>query len=235
MSTLGLSIAARWQGTCIESNHTLAVVSRFIGGKPLNRILILFAKCRLPFVMVVVVLCLSFGMIPRAKGDTVAVGLVTFDVNTLGTPGSPGLNAFTLTNATGGFSSFPDFPVASDVTFLGATITPNGLGMSAFGDQGPGSSQVLFLDSDIFTSALFQATLNQTLFTLGDGTSFQANSDLLSATLLPSSGTQLTPGVDLVVLTVSGAPVATPVPEPREWLLLAAGFTLLMLATSRRS
>jgi hypothetical protein len=180
-----------------------------------------------------VALCLSFGMISQAKGDTVAVGLLTFDVNTPGTPGSPGLNAFTLTNATGVFSSFPDLPVASDVTFLGATITPNGLGASPFGDQGPGSSQVLFLDTDTFTSALFQATLSQTLVTLGDGTSFQANSDLLSGMLLPSSGPQLTPGVDFVVLTVSGAPVATPVPEPRAWLLLAVGLGLLILATSR--
>ncbi len=185
--------------------------------------------------MVAAVLCLSFGMSPLAKGDTVTLGLLTFDVNSPGTPGSPGLNAFTLTNGTGAFSLFPDFPVASDVTFLGATITPDGLGASPFGDQGPGSSQVLFLDTDIFTSALFQATLNQTLFTLGDATSFQANSDVLSATLLPSSGTQLTPGVDFAVLTVSGTPVATPVPEPRQWLLLAVGLPLLMVATSRRS
>jgi hypothetical protein len=92
-------------------------------------------------------------------------------------------------------------PHSSGLTFLGSAVTPAGLGDSSFGDQGPGSSQILFLDSNVFASALFPATLSQTLFTLSDGTSFQADSNVLTAMLLPSNGTALEAGVDSVVLT----------------------------------
>lgn len=191
-----------------------------------------FAKFKLPLVVLVVIF-LPLAVTPRAKADAVAVGFITFDVSNPGSPSSPGQNAFTLTNGTGAFSSFPDLPVSDDVTFLGASITPQGVSASSFGDQGPGISQVLFLDTDTFASALFQATLSKTVFTLGDGSVFQADSNLVSATLLPSSGTQLTPGVDFAVLDVSGAPVVGQTPEPREVLLLAVGLPLLLLVASR--
>jgi hypothetical protein len=165
-----------------------------------------------------------------AKGDTVALGVLSYDVIIPGTVGSVGIDAFTLYNASGAFSLPPDLPVASDLTFLGATVTPEGLGASSYGDQGPGASQILFLDSNVFASAVFQATLNQTLFTLSDGTSFQADSNVLTATLLPSNGTALVAGVDSVLLTVSGTPVVTAVPEPSSLLILAGALPLLLMA-----
>jgi len=170
-----------------------------------------------------------------ASADSVTVGVLTYDVNNPGTAVSVGIDAFTLYNGTGAFSLPPDLPVAGDLTFLGAAVTPAGLGVSSFGDQGPGSSQILFLDSNLFTSALFQATLSQTLFTLSDGTSFQADSNVLTATLLPSNGTTLVAGTDSVLLTVSGTPVVAAVPEPSSLLIVAGALPLLLTATRRMS
>jgi hypothetical protein len=188
-----------------------------------------------PLTYLLVLFVLSVMSAGAASADSVTVGVLSYDVNDPGTAVSVGIDAFTLYNGSGAFSLPPDLPVANDLTFLGAAVTPAGLGASSFGDQGPGSSQILFLDSDFFTSALFQATLSQTLFTLSDGTSFQADSNVLTAKLLPSNGTALVAGTDSVLLTVSGTPVVTTVPEPSSLLLVAGALPLLLMATRRMS
>lgn len=165
-----------------------------------------------------------------AQADTVAVGIISFDVINPSVPGNPGQNSFTIINATGLFSLFPDLPVASNVSFLGATLTPAGPGnpgSTSLGDVTPGALQDLVLGTDVFSSALFQATLSQTLFLFTDGTSFQANSNVVTATLLPSSGDALTAGVDFLVLTVSGAPVIEHAPEPSSLLLFFLALPLV--------
>lgn len=152
------------------------------------------------------------------RADSVTVGVVSFDVVN---PGAT--NAFTVYNLTGTFSLFPDYPVADSLTFAGITLSLTESGSSTpfiLPDAGPGSEQLLVLDTDSFTQAAFQANLSQSIFVLGDGTTFQADSNILTATLLPSSGVDLIPGVDFAYLTVSGSPVTTPTPEPSTLLLL---------------
>jgi len=155
-----------------------------------------------------------------ASADTVAVGVLSFDIDN---PGAT--NAFTLYNFTGSNSLAPDFPVADDVTFLGASLTltdSSGSTANPLGDVGPGSTQLLVLASDDFLEADFSATLSETTFGLSDGTTFQADSDALSVTLLPSSPPDLQAGVDFALITVSGSVVVAPTPEPPTWLLLLA-------------
>jgi hypothetical protein len=162
-----------------------------------------------------------------ARADSLNVGVLSFDVLI---PGA--IDAFTVNNSTEAFSLPPDFPVSSALIFSSPTLTltESGTPSSMFlGDIGPGPFQQLVLDSANFSEADFSAQLSQTLFALADGTSFQASSNILTATLLPSSGSFLTPGVDSVLLTVSGSVVATPVPEPSSWLLFAGAAPWLIL------
>jgi hypothetical protein len=165
-----------------------------------------------------------------AQADSVAIGVISFDVINPSLPGNPGQNSFTIFNATGLFSLFPDLPVASNVTFLGATLTllgPGNPGATSLGDVSPGSLQDFVLGTNVFSSALFQATLSQTLFLLSNGTTFKADSNVISATLLPSSGNDLTAGEDFLVLTVSGSPVINRAPEPSSLFLLFLALPLI--------
>jgi hypothetical protein len=165
-----------------------------------------------------------------AKADeTINLGVVSFD--TLN-PGAT--DAFTLYNFTGSNSLPTDFPVVPDLTFLGATLTvfdatastttPNSVG-----DQTPGSSQLAVLASDSYSEADFAATLSQTIFGLSDGTTFQADSDLVSVSLLPSSGSSLQADVDYAIISVNGSLVTPPVPEPPIWLLLMTAITCVVV------
>jgi hypothetical protein len=154
-----------------------------------------------------------------ARADSLNVGVLSFDVLI---PGA--IDAFTVNNSTEVFKLPPDFPVLSALIFSSPTLTLTESGTPSpmsLADIGPGPFQQFVLDSATFSEADFSAQLSQTLFALADGTSFQASSNTLTATLLPSSGSFLTPGVDQVLLTVSGSVVATPVPEPSSWLLFA--------------
>lgn len=161
-----------------------------------------------------------------ARADSLNLGVLSYD------PFIPGaVDAFTVNNSTGPFSLPPDFLASTSLTFSGATLdlTQSGVTSSIpLGDLAPGISQLLVLDSASFSSAVFNAQLSQTLFALSNGTSFQANSSTLTATLLPSSGPFLTPGVDFVLLTVSGT-VVVPVPEPPSWLLFVGAAPWLIL------
>jgi hypothetical protein len=172
---------------------------------------------------------LGLGASP-VQADSVAVGIISFDVINPSVAGDPGQNAFTIVNATGIFSLFPDLPVASNISFLGATLTatgPGNPGSIAFGDVNPGALQDLVLGTDVFISASFKATLSQTLFLLSNGTSFQADTNIITATLLPSSGNSLKAGTDFLVLTVSGSPVVSSAAEPSSLMLLFLALPLI--------
>ena len=135
-----------------------------------------------------------------------------------------GVNAFTVSNQTGGFFSQPDFPASSALTFQSAnmTLNPPGPPPNPLGDIGPNAgTQVLFFPDFVsFDSAEFTATLDKTVFGLGDGSVFTADSSSLDVTLLPSIGTNLTAGTDFALITVSGTISAPAVPEPATWSLL---------------
>jgi len=157
--------------------------------------------------------------VAAAKADTVNVGEFSFDSFNAGT------NAFTVSNFSGPFSLFPELPVSTSLTLIGTIITVIQSGTpssSSLGSIGPGFSQLPVLATDSFSEATFHATLSQTTFTLGDGTTFQADSGSVVATLLPAFGPSLSAGNDFVFLTVTGSPVLAPVPEPASWLLLTA-------------
>ena len=174
-----------------------------------------------------------------ANCASINIGLLSFDVLV---PGSPGVNAFTLTNFTGdpvanGFALPPDFPVYDFLNFLGSslTLTSGGPVTVLLGDIGPGTFDSLgsleFPDSTLFTSALFTATLSQTSLLLSDGSTFVVDSPNITMTLLPSAGPSLVAGTDLAVISVTGN-VSTAVPEPGGFLLLGCGL-MTFIAVSR--
>lgn len=170
---------------------------------------------------------LAFGSF--AKADTVNVGVLSFNVLIPGAPGSPGINFFNVTNASGSFSLPADFPVVDDLTFATASLSLTESGATTvidMGDIAPGffsPSSLLFLDTQDFTEAVFQATLSKTTFLLSDGSAFQATASTLSADLLPSSGPDLMPDLDSVLITVDGSIVANSVPEPMSGVFCLAG------------
>jgi PEP-CTERM motif-containing protein len=71
--------------------------------------------------------------------------------------------------------------------------------------------------------------LSTTLFTLADGTHFQADSNTITTLLTPSSGSDLIPGVDFAPITISGSIVTVQVPEPPTWWLLLGMISLVVL------
>jgi hypothetical protein len=165
------------------------------------------------------------------RADSLQLGTFSFD------PLIPGfIDVFTVNNSTGS-SSIPGFPVVNDVTFAGANLSLPGNLNLPFGDVGPGGSLFPVLDFESFSSATLQAVLSTTLFTLSDGTHFQASSDLVTSTILPSNGTNLTPGTDFASITVPGSFVTSQVPEPPTWSLLVAlaGWLLLRRRALRRA
>ena len=187
-------------------------------------------------------LALAFGLLLVSStalfGEDVNIGLITFDVLVPAGVG-PGVNVFNISNLTGdpsvgGFALPPDFPVLTNLIFLGGTLTLTGSGaplVIPLGDLAPGpipdTSSIQFPDTTSFTSAAFAATLSQISFGLADGRTFTAGSPNIIATILPSSGPSLVPGSDFVVVTVSDAP------EPCSVALL--GMALLSLIAVARA
>ncbi len=165
-----------------------------------------------------------------AKADeTIDLGYLSFDVLN---PGAT--DAFTLYNFTGPDSFDSVFPAVSSLSFLSATLTVTDTTTStitpnSIGDQTPGSSQLAVLASDSYSEADFTATLNETIFGLSDGTTFQADSDVVSVALLPSSPPSLEAGTDYALISVNGSVVTPPVPEPPVWLLLLAAITCVVV------
>ncbi len=165
-----------------------------------------------------------------AKADeTIDLGYVSFDILN---PGAT--DAFTVNNFTGPDSFDSVFPAVSNLTFLSATLTVTDTTTSivtpnSIGDQAPGSSQLAVLASDSYSEADFEATLSQTTFGLFDGTTFQADSDVVSVALLPSAPPSLQAGTDYALISVNGSVVTPPVPEPPVWLLLLTAITCVVV------
>jgi hypothetical protein len=166
-----------------------------------------------------------------SRADTVELGTLSFD------PFFPGfIDSFTVNNSTGGFSLAPLFPVTNDVTFTGGTLVVQGSSPenNPLADIGPGGFQSFVSDFDTFTSASFQAHLTTTLFTLADGTLFQADSNTITTLVTPSNGSDLVPGVDFAPITISGSIVTAEVSEPPTWWLLVGVAPLIVLLKRKR-
>ena len=158
------------------------------------------------------------------QAATVAVGALSYDIFIPAGNGSPGTDAFDLSNLTGAFSLPPDFPVIDALTFGSATLTLTLSDLSqkffTLGDIGPGflldqngNPIVQVSGGQSFHSAVFSATLSPLTFVLSDGTSFTAGSSSIDVPLLPSSGQTLTVDVDQTTIGVSGT-TQTITPEP---------------------
>jgi hypothetical protein len=193
------------------------------------------------FSSLVAALLLALIILPGSALADITVGFISFDNLIPGAPGSPGVNAFNIANfsgdpAAGGDALPPTFPILTPVTFLNSSLalTSDGATVNlALGDIGPGffSSGLLeFPDTQIFTSAIFSATLDVTTFQLAGGGAFTADSDLLVTSLLPSAGGALTAGTDFALIEVS--PAASTVPEPSSLIPLV---TLMFLFWPYRS
>ena len=137
-----------------------------------------------------------------AQANIASVGTLSYDTFIPGSSGFPGVDAFNLSNLSGGFSLPADFPVTDSLTFQSArlTLTFSDLSQEVFnlGDIGPGflldpsGNPVVQVPSDqLFASAEFTATLSPGSFALFNGTSFVADSTSLDVLLQPSSGPTL--------------------------------------------
>jgi hypothetical protein len=171
---------------------------------------------------------------------TINIGVVSFD--TLIPAGAdPGVNVFDISNLTGGFALPDDFPVIDGLSFLGSSLTLTDSGGNSttisLGDIGPGSldptTPVQFPDTSLFTSAIFTANLSQISFLLSDGSTFTADSAVLTAELLPSSGSTLIQDTDFALLTVSSAETAA-VSEPSSLLLIGTGLLGVIIVRTKR-
>jgi hypothetical protein len=179
---------------------------------------------------------LSFPL--AARSDIMDIGVLSFDVLIPPAGVSSGVNAFDIYNFTGdpnlsGYALPPDFPVLNFVTLQNASLLFNGTGSPvALSDIAPGQlgSAPLFPGDTLFTSALFTATLSETVLSLDGGGTFIAD-PTISATLLPSSGPDLVAGTDLVVLQATGTLYV--LPEPGAAALMAFAI-IASLAIARR-
>jgi hypothetical protein len=174
--------------------------------------------------------------------DSIPIGVLSFDVFTPLANGSPGVNAFNISNFTGTFDLPPDLPASTALTFLNAilTVDPNGGPPQAIslGDIGPGPlldsggnplSVLQFPSTTDFTSATFMATLNPAMFLLSDGSTFVGEA-ALSMTLSPSSGLVLGAGTDNALIV---ALPAAEVPEPGTFIVLTAALAEVLRRTLR--
>ena len=167
----------------------------------------------------------------QVPGATINLGVISFDTVIPGDPQTPGVNAFNVTNLTGTFALPPDFPVVDPITFINSTANLLGTTIS-IGDITPGSASLTaltFPDTQLFPFFTLVGSLSQTSFILADGTTFTATSNSVMASLRPSIGSTLTPGVDFAVITVSD------IPEPATTALSSAVVFGLVLLNRRRS
>jgi hypothetical protein len=195
----------------------------------------MFSSRRIIFTFQVV--CLIF-LTLQARADIIPIGLVSFDQLIPGDVGVPGINAFTIANFTGTNSLPPDFPVATDLSFLTTSLQLTGdfsgtidTGDIPLGAASPASLD--FPDTILFTSATFSGTLNITTFVLSDGRTFVASQPHFSASLLPSSPPDLAAGIDFAVINIDATESIQAVPEPSSCILVC--FALLVILASQKA
>jgi hypothetical protein len=174
---------------------------------------------------------------------SIPIGVLSFDGFIPAADGSPGVNAFNISNFTGGADLLPDFSVTTALTLLNASLTANpssgppqviplgDIGTGALLEDGTPSLVLQFPGNRAFASASFTATLSPTSFELGDGNVFVAEPTIF-VTLLPSMGSLLVANSDAAEIT---AQPAVAVPEPGTWILSAIGFLTGFLTRAHRS
>jgi hypothetical protein len=192
---------------------------------------------RLKLVAALFFCCTSY-----ALGESINLGLISFDVLIPGSPNG-GVNVFNISNFTGdpgsgGFALPPDFPVYTFLTFINGSLTlPGGPPVIPLGDIGPGSlippPNLQFPDTTSFSSAVFTATLGQLNLLLSDGSTFISVSSTFQVTLLPSSGPTLAAGTDFAVISVTGQ-ISSPIPEPSTFLVGGVLAVLILRYRNRR-
>src|ERR1700733_1615119 len=186
-------------------------------------------------------LCFPGGI---GRADVALVGTLSYDTFIPGGSGSPGIDAFNVSNLTGGFDLPPDFPVSDSLTFQSAslTLTFSNLSKEVFslGDIDPGflldpsGNPVVQVPGDqLFASAELTATLSAGSFGLFDGTSFVADSTSIDVVLQPSSGLTLVADTDQTTIGVSGSGTEV-TPEPSFFVVLLLALTSLVLVRIRR-
>jgi hypothetical protein len=175
--------------------------------------------------------------------DSIGIGLISFDTLSPGPDGTD-VNVFNITNQTGE-PTLDGFPVLDPlIFFLNSKLTLLFLDGTSqvidLGSIGPGGldppQELQFAVSTLFTSAIFTATLSQSVLHLDNGDLFIPDSLDFSAELVPliPGAETLTPG-DLAVFTVSGRsiPPETTVPEPRSMPFLVTGLVALVALKMR--
>ncbi len=166
-----------------------------------------------------------------ASATTVPVGTVNFDLT--GLPGTATVDIFNQTGPNSTAAPDTTWPVSTSVSLSSLGLTLNfvggvseSFGSSYFTLAGDGLS---FNGSTIsislpVKSAVVTGDFSPTTWTLNDGSTFTAGS-AFTATITDSSGT-LVDGDFAVIVGTSGAHI---IPEPGTWLMVAAGFAILML------
>lgn len=178
---------------------------------------------------IVLLAALMVAAVATARADSVVVGDLSFDTLESGITDS-----FTVTNYTGD-DNLGFFPVADNVSFEGITVTYTDSTTStttsaSLPDLSPDQvlNQLAVGASDMYSQTVFSATLSQTIFTLSDGTTFQADSSTVTFTLSPSSPPSLQADVDSGFITVNGSIITSTAPEPPVSLLLLGGMLCLL-------
>lgn len=191
--------------------------------------------------LVVVCFLLSIAMV----ASPINIGFISLDTLILGVPGFPGVNAFTVANLTGdpaagGYALPADFPVFTSLLLQDSELTvfvDGGselhipLGTLTSGFQTAASLE--FPETTLFSKTRFTATVSPVTLTLDDGSLWSVNSSSLDVEWLPSAGTVLEPGLDLVLLTIDASPQTAPIPEPATWSY--AFMALVVVGLMRRN